>query len=380
MKQDIIQELSVALSLVFTVEQQLKLLEAIYWYEPGSFMSDFQKKFTYTLGPSLIPLVKAYEPAFSMYPDGIGVKERFAWEGVILKHTHDIPIRFEQSYVYTFENMVELESEHIYPREYTMPSSNELIEALTTLLIQRLNSVSVLYFFIAHKSSLIHLFKPVYTAIGSRPIHEGILKTIAEEPDNHNRFNSRHLTWEGINRNLNQTHIDITRSYDLTITAQGHTWKIREADTGTRKAEIYDAALRSIQQMQCLPPCVLDALYLGAHQSGFLNEAVIALGVYMMKSSNDCMTLPQSGVERRLKFLVANQTLQITDCCQWHDIVVPLLTGEGDALEREQVHMKKGLTLIYRYTLSAGKNNQISHQIKELSLKNEPLAKALVPK
>jgi hypothetical protein len=276
--------------------------------------------------------------------------------------------------------MIDLASAYIYPREYNMPTRDEILQAVSTLFIARLNSIHVLSFFVTNKLILLEKFKSVYQAIGPRPIHEGILNTIAKEPDNLNRFNSQHLSWDTINRRSVQTHTDIIRSYDLTIHAERRIWKILQNDPGEKKARIFDEALRDIQTLQCLPACVLDALHLGAHQSGFLNEAVIALGVYMTEISNYQITLPQSGVARRLQFSIKNRSVEIEDECEWHEVTAPQASPGGSALDRAHVSLRKPLVLTYRYTLSADRNNQVSHQIKELFLRNDHAVRALIPK
>jgi hypothetical protein len=260
-----------------------------------------------------------------------------------------------------------------------MPARDEIVAAVSTLLIAKLNSISVLCFFVSNRFLLQQKFKSIYHAIGPRPIHEGILKMIAKEPDNLNRFNSQHLSWNTINRRSAQTQTDITRSYDLIISAERKTWKILQNDVGEKKARIFDEALRDIQSMQCLPACVLDALHLGAHQSGFLNEAVIALGVYMTEISNYQITLPQSGVVRRLQFSIKNREVEIEDECQWHEVAAPQVSAGGSSLDRAHVTLQKPLILTYRYTLGADKNNQVSHQINELFLKNDHAVRALIP-
>lgn len=378
MNQETINQIMLSLKGVFTGTQLTKLQNTLSNYIPGSFKAMFEKQFSYAMGPLFSPVIHEYEPSTCALSDGVGVSETFDWEGVILG-SH-LSLKFELPFTISFQNMIDFVSDYIYPREFNLPSREDILKAVVTLLTTHLDLSPVLHFLVLNKTELVRDLTPVYRAIGPRPIHEGVLKRIATEPDDHSQFNSRHIPSSEINRRSMQLRTDMLRSHDLTITAEGQTWKIRESDAGDKKFETYETALSSLKEMECLPACVLDALRLGAHQSGFLNEAVIALGVYINDVTHNEVTLPQQGVHRSMQFTVKNRQVEVLDQCEWHEVGAPLHSPGGSNLDRAHVTLSKPLSMCYRYTLAADNKNKLSHQIKEIFVKNEHRVRALATK
>jgi hypothetical protein len=308
------------------------------------------------------------------------VNETIFWQGVNYRDgVHDklIPLRFAQPRELSSCYFIDLFKEPLYPVEYMLPRFQELIQAVSLLFIAHLNSPVSLYFLVKNQSLLKELLLSVYQAIASTPIHEGVLRQMAAEPPNYNQYDSQHLSWDEIKEQSHKTHKDITRSPNLTIKAGRELWEIQEDKNGADKEKLFQEAMNSLQRMNTLPRVVLDALQLGAHQSGFLNEAVIAVGVYVNEMTNYQITLPQSGIRRWLNFTVINNYVEVTDRCEWHEITAPLRSPGGSELDVTRVSLRKPLTLIYRYELSENNQHRLSHQIKELSLRHESKIKKL---
>jgi len=328
----------------------------------------------------LSPLLKKTGPSVCVCDDGLAVNETIFWQGVNYRdgvHNRLLSLRFVQPRELSASYFIDIFKETVYPVEYKLPPSQELIQAVSVLLIAHLNSPVSLYFMLKNQALLKEILMPIYQAIGSNPIHEGVLRQMAAEPPNHNQYDSQHMSQEEIKEQSYNTHKDITRSPNLTIKAGRTLWEIEEDAKGSDKEKLFQDAMDSLQKMNTLPRVVLDALQLGAHQSGFLNEAVIATGAYVNEMTNYQIALPQSGIHRCLNFTVINHYVTVVDRCEWHEVSAPLRSPGGSELDVTRVTLRKPLTLIYRYELSEDNKHRLSHQIKELSLTHEGKIKKL---
>lgn len=366
----------------FTVTQQEQLTQAMDNFVPGGFRNDLIFRSQYTLGSLFFPVVSTTGPSAFLQSDGIAVDETFTWEGMFYLDKqfrgNYVKVSFDKPQVFHAQTIISTEFESTYYTQYNLPTYDEILKAVTTLMIARLNSPALLFFFLKHKQRLEKGFKPVYDAIGPCPLHKGVLQRIASEPFDHGILNSQNISWSEISRRTAQSHTDILRSYDMTIRSGLQRWSIDEKEPGEKKAVKFDECLEYLQKKQLLPACVLDALHLGTNQSGFLNEAVIALGVYITEISDHQITLPQSGVKRSLRFTIRNGQVEVKDTCRWREVGAPVKANGLSILEREHVQLTKPLVLTYRYLLKADEKNRLCHQITQISLRNEDKTKAVL--
>ncbi len=364
----------------FSGPESENLIKRLDEFNPGEYQRDFETHFHYVFKGTFTPLIEKSGISVAVCDDGLKVNETIFWQGVSYRDAVNnqlIPLKFNQSFKFPSSHFIDLYEQSLYPIEYKLPRRLELTQAVALLLIAHLNSSMTLYFLVKNEAFLKESLSLVYQAMGPHPIHAGVLKKMASEPPNYRQFDSQHLSWDKIKEQSHKTHKDITRSPHLTIRAGRQHWEIQEDKKGVEKEQVFQQAMSSLQGMNTLPRVVLDALQLGAHQSGFLNEAVIAAGVYVNEMTDYSVTLPQSGIRRRLNFTVIDDHVEVTDHCEWHEVCAPLRSPGGSELDVRRVALSKPFTLHYRYELREGAGRRLFHQIKELKVEHESRIKKL---
>lgn len=352
---------------------------------------DFCFRLQQSITSAFRPILERTGPsAFVSDFKDVRVNESYRWVGIAFMN----PISNEERKLY-FENAIPLHFQtklqptqkgvQDYPTRYPMPSANDIRAQVEPLLLTNLKHSDVLYFLLLHSHRLKHLFKTVYHHIGEKPIKLGVLRCIAREPFDYNQLDTRRLTWREIRNQTERMLKDIQRSFDVEIRMGWSTWRISSQSPGEDKAKLFYDALSRMQTREhvSLPDCVLDAINLGAHQSGFMNEAIIPVVMYINEKwqrinkqhfgGNSSAMLPQTGVTRKIIFEVKNGKVFVTDTCTWTNLIFEQeVYREGRLIpDADCLTLQQPLQMRYEYKLSADENGELCHRIRSITLANE---------